>query len=166
MMTENEAPQMRFATRADAPAVAKLLREMDTHYRLGESLPQPAEYEASVARTLETREGTRFALCLLAGVPQGVACIGVLRPGRDLKGLVFVKDVFVREEAQGQGLGTELMRFIAAFALAEGIGRIDLTTPVSNRGAQRLYAELGGLVQEKVCFTFPAESLRRLAARE
>jgi ribosomal protein S18 acetylase RimI-like enzyme len=103
-------------------------------------------------------------LCLAAAEPLGLACVGVLRPGRDLKGLVFVKDVFVRDEARGRGIGTRLMRFLARFAIAQGLGRIDLTTPVGNAGAQRLYAALGGIVQHKVCFSFPIESLERLSS--
>ncbi|SDQ96609.1 Ribosomal protein S18 acetylase RimI [Rhizobiales bacterium GAS113] len=156
-------PEIRFAEAADASAVATLLRAMDTHYRPGDALPLAAEYAACVTRTLEAKEGTRFVLCLAAGEPLGVACIGVLRPGRDLKGLVFVKDVFVCQEAQGHGIGTKLMRFLAGFAIEQGLGRIDLTTPVSNSGAQRLYAALDGVVQHKMCFTFPIESLQRLA---
>jgi GNAT superfamily N-acetyltransferase len=162
-VSEPAAPEVRFAEVADAATVATLLRTMDMHYRPGETLRPAADYEASVVATIEAREGTRFALCLAAGEPLGLACIGVLRPGRDLKGLIFVKDVFVREEAQGRGIGTLLMRFLARFAISQGLGRIDLTTPVGNAGAQRLYAALGGVVQHKVCFSFPADSLQRLS---
>ncbi len=114
--------------------------------------------------TIAEREGMRFAICVaFDGKPLGVACVAVLRPGRDLRGLLFVKDLFVKEEARGHGIGSALMRFLAAFCLDQGIARIDLGTDRSNDGAQRLYDALGGVRQDKVAFTFPTDVLKRLA---
>ena len=70
----------------------------------------------------------------------------------------------MKQEARGAGLGTAMMRFLACFCLERGIGRIDLGTDRSNLGAQRLYEALSGASQEKVNYTFPIESLRKLAA--
>jgi GNAT superfamily N-acetyltransferase len=142
-----------------------VLRAMDRHYRPDAALPTPAEYLATATATIAGREGTRFVLCLSGeGEAVGLACVAILRPGRDLKGLMFVKDLFVREPARGQGIGTRMMRFLARVCLDRGIGRIDLGTDRDNQGAQRLYAALGGTVQEKVAFSFPTETLRRIAA--
>ena len=158
-------PAIRFADEGDAGSVADVLREMDRHYRPDADLPSPGDYVATATRTIEEREGTRFLLCFSPdGRPVGIACVAVLRPGRDLRGLVYVKDLFVKQEARGAGLGTAMMRFLAHFCLERGIGRIDLGTDRSNLGAQRLYEALGGASQEKVNYTFPIESLRKLAA--
>jgi GNAT superfamily N-acetyltransferase len=154
---------IRFADQADIVAIAKLLAAMDAHYRPGVHLAGDDEYAGMVARTIKTQEGTRFVLCLAEGKPAGLACCAILRPGRDRKGLLFVKDLFVRNEWRGQGLGRGLMRFLAAFALEQGIGRIDLATDVSNDGAQRLYDELGGVRRPAVYFTFPDNVLRKVA---
>ena len=114
--------------------------------------------------TIVAREGMRFAIGVASdGKPLGVACVAVLRPGRDLRGLLFVKDLFVKEQARGQGLGSALMRFLAAFCLDQGIARIDLGTDRGNDGAQRLYDALGGVRQDKVAFTLPTDVLRKLA---
>lgn len=136
---------------------------MDEHYRPSEALPAPATYAAIAEATIRTQEGTRFVLCFADGRPAGLACLAVLRPGRDLKGLIFVKDLFVRAELRSRGLGRAMMRFIAEFALGQGIGRIDLAAGEDNPGARRLYEELGGLVRPAVYFNFPEDALRRLA---
>jgi GNAT superfamily N-acetyltransferase len=157
---------IRLATEADAGLVAEILQAMDRHYRPDAVLPAPADYVAMAAATIREREGTRFALCLSPeGKLVGVACFAVLRPGRATRGLVFLKDLFVREEMRGQGLGRLLMQFLARFCLEHGIARIDLKTDRSNAGAQRLYGALGGNIEEKVNYSFPTDVLKTLAAK-
>ena len=158
-------PDVRIASAADARLAGDLLRAMDRHYRPGAVLPAPGDYAKMAAEAIEGNEGTRFALGFSsAGEPAGIACFAVLRPGRDKRGLVFVKDLFVKDDMRGQGIGTLIIRFLAKFCLDHGIGRIDLGTDRSNAGAQRLYDALGGVVQEKVNYSFPADVLKRLTA--
>lgn len=138
---------------------------MDAYYRPGEVLPAPEAYAAMAEATIKTQEGTRFVLCFASDEPAGLGCFAVLRPGRDLKGLIFVKDLFVRAEMRGKGLGRAMMQFIAEFALAHGIGRIDLATDIANEGARGLYEALGGVVRPAVYFSFPESALEELAKR-
>jgi len=138
---------------------------MDEHYRPSEALPAMAAYAAIAEATIRTQEGTRFVLCFADDEPAGLACFAVLRPGRDLKGLIFIKDLFVRAELRSRGLGRAMMRFIAEFGLGHGIGRIDLAAGTDNPGARKLYEELGGLVRPAVYFNFPEDALRKLAGR-
>lgn len=167
MNTTDRAITTRFAGTADAEAAGRLLREMDRHYRPGEPLPDESEYAEMVRRTLEQAEGTRFALSLTSsGTPVGIGCVAVIRPGRDLKGLLYLKDLYVAEEWRGRAIGTDIMRFLARFASENRIGRIDFTTDSDNLQAQRLYDRLGGRVVEKVHFTIPADVMERLAADE
>jgi GNAT superfamily N-acetyltransferase len=157
------SPVIRFVDQSESAAVATMLRQMDMFYRPGATLPDPATYLEAARRTIETREGTRFALAFLDGEPVGIACIAVVRPGHNLAGLVFLKDLFVTEAARSHGIGTLLMRFLARFAVDHDLGRLDLTTGRDNMCARRLYGSLGGETVEKVYFSFPAEQLRRLA---
>jgi ribosomal protein S18 acetylase RimI-like enzyme len=161
------AVPMRFAEAADAPEVAALIRTMDAHYRPGDVLPSADEYVVMVAAALREKEGSRFALARgTDGEPLGVACVAVIRPGRDLAGLVYLKDLFVMEKARGRGIGRQLMRFLARFAMDNRIGRMDFTTDASNEAAQRFYASLGARLQEKVCFTLPTKQLLNLASEK
>jgi GNAT superfamily N-acetyltransferase len=168
MTPDSNSPsvQLRFAGETDAADAAMLIRAMDAHYRPGEVLLPAAEYAARISAVLREREGTRFALArAVGGQPLGIACVAVIRPGRDLAGLVYLKDLFVIEEARGRGIGRRLLRFLAHFALDSGIGRLDFTADRSNVDAQRLYESLGARVQEKICYSVPGERLRDLAGR-
>jgi ribosomal protein S18 acetylase RimI-like enzyme len=157
---------VRFAKPEDATAVALLVREMDRHYRPGEDLRPEADYRGRVKEAIASREGTRFVLARDGeGRDVGLACVAILRPGRDLRGLLYLKDLYVAEAARGLGIGTRIMGFLAAFATENGIGRIDFTTDSDNAPAKRLYDALGGVVKEKVYYTLPTEALGALAAK-
>ena len=159
------ADEIRFANIDDAAAVALLVRDMDRHYRPGEELRPEADYRRIMEETITSHEGTRFVLARDArGQNVGLACVAILRPGRDLRGLLYLKDLYVVEGARGLGIGTCIIRFLAAFAVRNEIGRIDFTTDHGNVSAQRLYDALGGLVKQKVHYTLPTEVLGALAA--
>lgn len=149
----SERMAVRLAQAEDDAAIGGLIHALDTHYR-GALAPSAASAAAMARRTIEAREGTHFALGLLDGVPQGLAAFAILRPGRDGKGVLFAKEIFVRAEARGQGLGAALFAFLQAEAARLGLGRIELTTDPGNAGAQRFYERLGGERLEKVAYRF------------
>jgi GNAT superfamily N-acetyltransferase len=84
----------------------------------------------------------------------GLAAFAILRPGRDLKGVLYAKEIFVQSEERARGAGEALFAFLKAEAQRRGIGRIDLTTDPANSGAQRFYERLGGERAEKVAYRF------------
>lgn len=159
------SPEMliRLATVADACRVGALLDAMDRHYRPDMPSRAPDEAAALVSRTIENGEGTRFVLALGGGEPVGLACYAILRPGRDLAGIMFVKDLFVPAERRSARIGEALLRWLAAKAITDGIGRIDLYTGTENTGAQAFYRRLGGIEEPSVKYRYEAEGLRRLA---
>ena len=117
-----------------------------------------------VALTLKSREGTRFLVARTAdGRPVGLACVAIMRPGRDLKGLIYLKDLFVVAEARGHGIGSRLLQFLATFASENGIARIDFTTDHGNLEAQRLYVSLGAVVQKKIYYSLPVQTMQHRA---
>lgn len=152
-MSEHRA-EIRLATENDAPAIGALIHALDAHYRGLTHAPAITAATQMVRHTIATREGAHFVLAIAESGPVGLAIFAILRPGRDLKGVLYVKEIFVRPEARGQGVGTALLRFLKAEAQRRGIGRIDLTTDPDNRGAQRLYARLGGERLEKIAYRF------------
>lgn len=94
----------------------------------------------------------------------GLAVFAVLHPGNDLSRMLFVKDLFVAKEARGRGAGTALMRFLAAYCVEHGIGRIDLEADADNSGARALYERLGAERRDqKIAYRFDAGTLARLA---
>jgi ribosomal protein S18 acetylase RimI-like enzyme len=156
--------QIRMATAADCDAIGALMAAMATHYGGPEDAVEEKAAALMVATTLATQEGTRFLLAVDASPPAakpvGMACFVVIRPGRRLQGLIYLKDLFVPAANRGQGIGRQLMAQLAQFAIANDIGRIDLRTSGSNVGAQRLYEALGGVRQDKIAYTFDPATLR------
>lgn len=156
----------RIAGIADAPAVAALIDDMDAHYRGDGNTVGVAAAITMVEATLRACEGTRFLLALDGAATVGLACFAVLRPGYRHQGLVFLKDLFVPARLRGLGIGRAMMSELARFAVAHGIGRIDLTTDADNAGARALYEGLGGARQEKIMFRFDGAALAALAAAD
>jgi GNAT superfamily N-acetyltransferase len=56
---------------------------------------------------------------------------------------LYIEDVFVEEEARGHGIGSALMRRLAAVASERGCGRLDWAVLDWNVGAQEFYRKLG-----------------------
>ena len=145
---------VRLAEVQDAETVAALIRAMDAHYDAAGRASSMADTLAMVRHAVETREGTRFALAFQDGRPVGLACFALIRPGSRLKGVLFLKDLFVAEEARGRAVGRTILRWLADYARARGIGRIDLTAEAANRRAQAFYESLGGDRMDKVFYRF------------
>jgi GNAT superfamily N-acetyltransferase len=150
----SEHLNVRLAQMTDAVMLGELLRALDMHYRDENVAPSVEDAAAMVRRTLTTAEGTEFALAEWDGVPIGLAAFAVLRPGRDLKGVLYAKEIFVPAEMRGRGIGQALLAFLKAEAIRRGLGRIDLTTDPGNVGAQRFYERLGGERMEKIAYRF------------
>lgn len=147
-------PTIRLASLGDAPDVAELIRAVDLHYVGPETARPLAPTLAMVERTMREGEGTRFALARLDGRAVGLACFAVLRPGFRLTGLLFVKELFVVQDARGQAVGAALLRWLADYARGCGATRIDLTTDAGNGRAQAFYERLGAERMDKVFYRF------------
>jgi GNAT superfamily N-acetyltransferase len=145
---------IRVAEIDDAPAIAALIGAIDEHYAKDGFRSDQRDTLAMVRHSMQTEEGTRYALAFREGQAIALACFALLRPGFRLGGLLFLKELFVVEEARGQAAGATLMAWLTDFARARGITRIDLTTDSANAGAQKFYEKLGGAKQDKVYYRF------------
>ena len=135
--------EVRWARPADDADLALVLREMAVHYR---QAPLDEDTAVAAAREWLAKESPaypHFALARRDGVVAGLASVAIAHPGVDLKRLMFLKDLFVRDGFRSAGVGLSLVRFLASYCLAERIGRIDLTTEDWNEGAIRFYERLG-----------------------
>lgn len=156
------AVDVRWATTDDAEALATVLCEMAAHYR---QAPLDHGRAAATARKWlgdESPAYPHFALAFADGAVAGLASVAIAHPGIDLERLMFLKDLFVREDARNAGAGRALLGFLAGHCLREGIGRIDLTTEDWNEGALRFYDRLGAERHgQKVFLRLSAEALTR-----
>ncbi|MEM8630045.1 MAG: GNAT family N-acetyltransferase [Pseudomonadota bacterium] len=159
-----DVPTFRDATGADRESLGAILLKAHRHY-WGEGKGDRAMAEATATALLDGSSGCQAILALVAEAPRGFATISVLHPGLSASGTLFLKDLFVSDEARGTGLGRALMRHIARRAVALGCQRFDWTAETDNPAAIEFYDALGARrVEEKVYFRFSGEDLTAFAA--
>jgi predicted N-acetyltransferase YhbS len=149
---------IRPRTPADDSALARLLEEMQAHY----NVPCPP---------------TDKILSDLASLPTGVtilvaetdrivgfAAFSAIYPGPGLASGLFLKEIFVTKECRQSGVGSALMRAVAAFAVEHGHKRVDWTAARGNPRLLAYYEELGAQRQEdKVFFRLTGDALLKRA---
>ena len=153
---------VRRAGAADRAVLARLLSDLQAHYRS----PDPPGGAAEMARLL-TRDGECLPFALLAeheGTALGLATLSPVLYGGSYQWLMFLKDLYVTEQARGLGIGRALLVAMARIAVDENYCRIDWTTDATNEGAQRLYDRLGVPRQDKRFYRLSGDDLKKFAA--
>jgi GNAT superfamily N-acetyltransferase len=154
---------VRRAVPADQAALARLLSDMQAHYKS----PDPPGGAEAMAGLL-TREGAHLPFALLAehqGTTVGLATLNPVLYGGAYQWELFLKDLYVTETSRGLGVGRALLVAMARIAVGENYCRIDWTTDATNAGAQRLYDGLGVPRQGKHFYRLVGETLRKIAGR-
>ena len=124
---------------ADFEAMADALSEMQAYYRV----PCPPRDEI-IAGLNSRPAGSRILLAYEHDKLAGFACFSALYPGPGLTSGFFLKELYVRNDWRGSGLGKKLMSRLAAIARQDGHGRIDWTVDADDVRLQRFYEMLGG----------------------
>jgi ribosomal protein S18 acetylase RimI-like enzyme len=158
----SSAVNVRRAIAADRAVLASLLSDMQAHY----GSPDPPGGADKMAGLL-TRDGERLPFALLAerdGVMLGLATLTPVLFGGAYQWELFLKDLYVAEQARGLGIGRALLVAMARIAVEQDYCRIDWTTDVTNEGAQRLYDRLGVPRHGKVFYRLSGDDLQKLAA--
>ena len=132
---------IRPATRADAPVIASLVRELAEYEKL---LPEAKATPADFLRELESPNPVIHVLVAeFNGTPVGFALYFfnfstfVGRPG------LYLEDLFVRPAERSRGIGRELLRALARIARERGCGRMEWAVLDWNEPALRFYRSLG-----------------------
>jgi ribosomal protein S18 acetylase RimI-like enzyme len=77
-----------------------------------------------------------------------------------------MKDLFVRKNWRGRGVGEQVMQFLASHAVSLNCVRFDWTTENTNTGAMAFYNSLGAEhVKQKVYYRLTGGALENLASR-
>ncbi|HZB54727.1 MAG TPA: GNAT family N-acetyltransferase [Reyranella sp.] len=153
---------VRRAAAADQATLARLLSDMQAHY----GSPDPPGGASEMARLL-TRDGERLPFALLAerdGTALGLATLNPVLFGGAFQWELFLKDLYVTEQARGFGIGRALLVEMARVAVEQNYCRIDWTTDATNEGAQRLYDRLGVPRHGMVFYRLSGDDLKKFAA--
>ena len=131
------------AAPGDVPAMAGLLEEMDRFYGVTETEPIE-ERTRQISDALFTSPPAACALLAWDGpTPAGFAAYSFLWPAVGLTRSLYLKELYVAQAYQRNGVGTLLMRSLFETASKHGCSRVEWTTDATNRGAQDFYQELG-----------------------
>lgn len=152
---------VRRAASGDERPLAALFADMQRHY----GSDDPPGGAARAAREIVAAQG-RAPFALVAardGDLLGFANLSPIFFGGGYQWLLFLKDLYVADNARRLGVGRALMRGIAREALAGGYGRVDWTTDGANRAAQALYDQMGIPRADKVFYRLDGEIMRKLA---
>lgn len=161
----NHAISVRFASVADSERLVTVMGELYEYYFSGTqfSATELLDYlqhqvfaEHSNVQVILAENNEQTVL--------GFATFSLLYPAPKLGGQVFMKELFTSANHRGQGVGKQLMRFIAQYALQHRCQRLDWTSETTNPNAVQFYHTIGAtLVAEKQYFRFEGSALRALA---
>ena len=124
---------------ADFEAMADALIEMQAYYRV-----HCPSRDAIIAGLKSRPAGSRIVLAYENDKLAGFACFSAIYPGPGLTSGFFLKELYVRDDWRGSGLGKRLMSRLAAIARQDGHGRIDWTVDADDLRLQSFYEMLGG----------------------
>jgi GNAT superfamily N-acetyltransferase len=154
---------IRPATRADAPVIASLVRELaDYEKLLDDAKATPEDF----LRELESPNPVIHVLIAeWQGTPAGFALYFfnfstfVGRPG------LYLEDLFVRPAQRKHGIGRALLRALARIAKERGCGRMEWAVLDWNEPALRFYQSLDARqMKEWIIHRLTPVEIARLAA--
>lgn len=145
------------------PFLALILRE-EEELSFGRAPPSIEEAERRLRAMLPLQAGDIW----LIAVDERSRCLGFATafcvfPGREIKPMWYLKQLYVAHSARDQGLGERLMRELARSIIARGGDRLEFSTGSANTGAIRFYARLGIPVLPKLFYRIEESDLERLA---
>lgn len=145
----------------DDAALAVLMEEMQAHYGV------PCPPRATILGGISTLPpGVEILVAEIGGLV-GFAAISTLYPGPGLAPGFFLKDLFVTRAARGSGIGSALMRRVAAIAVERGYTRVDWTATRANGQLLAFYDGCGAARQEeRVFYRLAGAALEALARRK
>lgn len=137
---------LRAARPEDVPQVLALIRELADYERLSGAV---VATEALLADALfGDAPAAEVVIAEVDGAPAGFALFfHTFSTFLGRRGL-YLEDLFVRPAHRGRGIGTQLMRHLAALALARGCGRFEWTVLDWNAPAIGFYRALGAAPQD------------------
>lgn len=131
------------------------------HYYFKEQAASRAEIEDYLRNGLcAPHSGVQTIAALSNQQVLGFATFSILYPAPKLSGQAFMKDLFTRRSARGKGVGTQLIKFIAQYAIDHGCRRLDWTAESTNPVAGKFYTSLGADgIREKQYFRLSDQKL-------
>ncbi|MEV5508801.1 GNAT family N-acetyltransferase [Streptomyces orinoci] len=132
--------QIEQATERDADTIAALISEIETYYGGEET---PVEPDHIRAWLFSDRPVATVLLARDNGQILGMASYSFLWPAAGADASLFLKELFVRENARRRGVATALMARVREAAAQAGCSRVEWTADADNPAALAFYQALG-----------------------
>lgn len=141
---------IRSACEADIPTMMRLLRQVaQVHHELRPDIFRSGAQKYTYAQLREILADEErpvfvaelagsvagYAFCICKRAPEG----GVMHPRTEL----YIDDLCVEETMRGQGIATELYRYVCKAARDMGCGSVTLNVWCGNDSAMRFYNKCG-----------------------
>ncbi|GAA1942009.1 GNAT family N-acetyltransferase [Kitasatospora viridis] len=129
-----------YATSADAEVIAMILGEVEEYYGGENVAPPVADVDRALfgdwpaARVLLARDGDQVV---------GLAAVSRLWPAAGADISLYLKELYVRQNARRRGVARALMSAVHDEARAVGAARVEWTADRDNPPALELYEALG-----------------------
>ncbi|WP_444911327.1 GNAT family N-acetyltransferase [Microbulbifer sp. PAAF003] len=156
---------IKFAEKSDIEQILPIFRELEEYY-FGDKAASLREIEDYFQNKVFSEvSGVQVLLAKdVSDKVVGFATIAVLYPAPKLSGQVYMKDLFTSSSSRGLGVGKQLMKFIAKYALENDCNRLDWTAESSNPAAGEFYVSIGAeQIKEKQYFRFEGSALNTFA---
>lgn len=153
---------LRDAVAADVPTITRFIHALAAYEKLAHACVAQA---ADIERWLfGERPRAHAVIAECDGAPAGFALYFynfstfLAKPG------LYVEDAYVAPEQRGRGIGTQLFRFLAAKAVAEGCGRMEWWVLDWNQPAMDFYRAIHAVpMEEWTVQRLEGDALRALA---
>lgn len=169
--TARPAVQIALATGADA-ALVDLLCELNAYYADAGVATAPREAVHAHLRDHLLAPGSCVRLVVAsdaAGRALGFAATvlvhSLVDPSPEHRRQCLLKELFVAAQARGQGIGRQLMAWVAQYAADQGCGRMDWNVKDSNHAGIAFYEGLGAVrVADRLSYRLTRGAMEQLAA--
>lgn len=137
---------VRPARPEDVEDLIDLFIEVDTFYSEATAGTRE-ERRAQIESVLFAAAPIAYALLAHQGeVLVGLASYSFLWPAAGLSYSLYLKELFVREDHRGSGVGSALMGYLENTAKESGCTRMEWTTEAANRDARAFYSHRGATI--------------------
>jgi GNAT superfamily N-acetyltransferase len=163
-MNSRDAASIRFFVPEDTDSLVELLHEMSQHYNGTNASTLDVVRRNLIDNILGPDSDVRVVVATSGTRVVGVAMIAILYPAAKERGQLFMKELYVVSDCRSQGIGRQLMRWIARYALAKNCVRFDWTVDADDPRAVALYRSLGAShLTDRLYFRFSGDDLTRFA---
>ena len=153
---------IRSATPGDVPLILQFIKELAEYEKLAHKVR--ATEEKLRATLFGERPAAESVIASLDGAPVGYALFFANYSTWEARPGLYLEDLFVRPEARGNGIGRELLEYLARLAVERDWARMEWCVLDWNEPSIAFYRRLGAEpLDDWTVFRVTGDSLARLA---